>query len=86
MISVKKSNSHAQSKIGVSHKDLTPTRMSCHVDIGTLGEIEGSEYYTYTFSPVLMLLLYRYLKFLENSTSAMVIHRQAVTNIRCGIV
>ena len=40
----KKSNSHTQSKIGVFDKDFIPTPMSCHVDMGTLGEIEESEY------------------------------------------
>ena len=39
---MKKSNSYAQSKLGISDKDSIPTPMLCHVNIGMLDEIEGS--------------------------------------------
>ena len=41
----KKSNSYTQSKVGVCNKDLIPTPMSCHVDMGILDEIAWSKYH-----------------------------------------
>ena len=38
---MKNSNSHTQSRIGVSDKDPIIKIMSCCVDTSTLGEIEG---------------------------------------------
>ena len=39
---MKESNTHIQSKIGVSDKDPISIPISCYVDMGMLGEIERS--------------------------------------------
>ena len=54
----KKLNGHILNKIGVSDKDLIPTPMSCQVDMGMLGEIEGSRYHS-----ILVMLYFLFFKF-----------------------
>ena len=56
---MKKSNNHTQSKIWVSNKDPIPTPISCHVNIGTLGEIEGLGYHRWVLVLGVIFILAR---------------------------